>query len=319
MGCMTETRIRIMGSDGHLVVAGDPDLVRRARARLCELEARWSRFVPASEVSRVNQHAGEPVAVSADTRLLFARAVAGWRLTGGGFDPTVLGAMVRNGYDRSFERLAGDRGDARAPTSSLHTGASAIAIDATTVRVPAGVGFDPGGIGKGLAADLVVAELIDAGATGACVNVGGDLRAAGRPPTGTGWNVAIEHHLAAAPIAVLGIREGAVATSTTLRRQWTVGGERRHHLVDPWTGAPSTSDLALVTVVAAEAWQAEVLAKAELLRGSARLFDLVGGTGAEALAVTDDGRVLASPGFARFTGATPIPDRIDLPHLAATA
>jgi len=311
-GAVRETRVRVMGSEAHLVVAGDPALLHRARRRLEALEARWSRFVATSEVSRVNRHAGTPVAVSADTRLLFTRAIDAWRLTGGGFDPTVLGAMLRIGYDRSFDELARDDITAPPRASALRTGAAGIDVGATTVCIPRGVGFDPGGIGKGLAADLVVAEAIAAGATGVCVNVGGDLRVAGRPPTGTGWTVAVEHPHAAAPLAVLGIGEGAVATSTTLRRRWLIGGEPRHHLVDPWTGEPSTSDLTLVTVVAADAWQAEVLAKAELLRGSARLFDLVGGTGAEALAVTDDGRVIASPGFACFTGAVPIANRLDL-------
>jgi thiamine biosynthesis lipoprotein len=300
-----------MGSTGHLVVNGDATLLHRARRRLDELEARWSRFVATSEVSRVNRHAGERVAVGTDTRLLFTRAVDGWRLTGGGFDPTVLGAMLRNGYDRSFDDIGADR-VAPAKPSVLRTGAAHIEVDATTVSIPAGVGFDPGGIGKGLAADLVVDEMITAGAAGACVNVGGDLRVAGQPPTGTGWTVAIEHPLAAAPIARLGISDGAVATTTTLRRRWTLDGEPRHHLVDPWTGAPSTSDLALVTVVASDGWKAEVLAKAELLRGSERLFDLVGGTGAEALAVTNDGRVLASRGFARFTDGAAIADRVEL-------
>lgn len=296
--------MRIMGSDGHLVVNGDAELLHRARRRLDELEARWSRFIPTSEVSRVNRHAGTPVAVSADTRALFTRAVEGWRLTGGGFDPTVLGAMLRNGYDRSFDDLARDLVGGRARPSALRTGAAGIDIGPTTVCIPAGVGFDPGGIGKGLAADLVVAETIAAGATGACVNVGGDLRVAGQPPTGSGWTVAVEHPRLAEPVALLGIGDGAVATSTTARRRWNVDGEVRHHLVDPWTGEPSSSDLELVTVVAADAWKAEVLAKAELLRGSARLFDLVGGTGAEALAVTDNGRLIRSRGFARFTGAT---------------
>ena len=58
-----------------------------------------------------------------------------------------------------------------------------------------------------------------------------------------------------------------MATSTTLRRRWVVGGVERHHLIDPRTGTPSTSDLALVAVVAGSAWMAEVLAKGVLLRG----------------------------------------------------
>jgi thiamine biosynthesis lipoprotein len=87
-----------------------------------------------------------------------------------------------------------------------------------------------------------------------------------------------------------------------LRRRWTIDGVERHHLVDPRTGAPSTSDLVHVTVVAARAWVAEVLAKAVLLRGSPHHFDLLGGTGAEALAVDRNGVTTVSQGFGAFTG-----------------
>ena len=95
--------------------------------------------------------------------------------------------------------------------------------------------------------------------------------------------------------------DGAVATSTTLKRRWQGDdGTVRHHLIDPATGLPSDSDVDLVTVVAAGAWAAEVLAKAVLLRGSAHPFDLIGGTGAAALIVGDDGRIQQSDQFDRF-------------------
>ena len=59
-----------------------------------------------------------------------------------------------------------------------------------------------------------------AGADGACVNLGGDLRVTGRDPADDAWTVAVEHPVAAAPLAHVGLRDGAVATSTTLRRRW---------------------------------------------------------------------------------------------------
>jgi thiamine biosynthesis lipoprotein len=48
-----------------------------------------------------------------------------------------------------------------------------VRVDRTTRRVglPSGCGFDPGGIGKGLAADLVAFDLRRGGADGGCVNV----------------------------------------------------------------------------------------------------------------------------------------------------
>jgi thiamine biosynthesis lipoprotein len=109
----------------------------------------------------------------------------------------------------------------------------------------------------------------------------------------------------------VGVAEGGVATSTTLRRSWRVDGEKRHHLIDPVTGAPSTSDLTAATVIAGEAWQAEVLAKAVLLRGSQHPFDLIEGSGAVALIVDDLGRVRVSDGFAAFHRGRVLVDQVE--------
>jgi len=305
---MTELAFRAMGSDAHVIVVGGPtDGANRARARIDQLEQRWSRFIADSEVSALNQHAGQFVPVSDDTRLLVDRAIEAWRISGGSFDPTVLGAMIRAGYDRSFDKLGETPS---AGVSALLLGCTDIEISHDSVRLPAGTGFDPGGIAKGLAADLVADEVIDTGADGVCINLGGDLRLRGRSPEGEGWTVDIEHPSSSAPIARIGVREGAVATSTTLRRQWRVDGAPQHHLIDPATGLPSDSDLTLACVITAHGWAAEVLAKAVLLRGSAHPFDLLGGTGAQAVVVDRDGRIDATDGFAAYLGGATLPERL---------
>jgi thiamine biosynthesis lipoprotein len=122
--------------------------------------------------------------------------------------------------------------------------------------------------------------------------------------------VAVEHPWSDRPLALLGLADGAVATSTTLRRRWRTGGEVRHHIIDPQTGRPSDTDIGLATVVAADGWMAEVLAKAVLLAGSAHPFDIVGGTGADALAVDDHGRVVGTAGLAAFLGPASLPTRV---------
>jgi len=297
-----------MGSDVHLVVVGgSADLIAQAVARVADLERRWSRFVPDSEVSELNRRAGHAVEVSRDTVVLIERARDAWRLSGGAFDPTVLGAVIRAGYDRSFEQL----GPAPAPGHSLlGIGVTDIVVEGGAVTLPAGTGFDPGGIGKGLAADLLCEEMIAAGADGVCANMGGDVRVGGLGPDGGAWTVAVEHPSVDAPVVLLGLVDGAVATSTTLKRRWEVDGQPRHHLIDPQTGQPSDTDVGLATVVAAHAWIAEVLAKAVLLAGAAHPFDIIGGTAAQALIVDDTGRVVASPGLAAYTGDAVLPERL---------
>jgi thiamine biosynthesis lipoprotein len=302
-----ELRFRAMGTDCHLIVTGERSLADAARARIDQLEQRWSRFIDNSEVSRLNREAGTPVRVSPDTAELVMRAVEAWRLSGGAFDPTVLGAVLRAGYTRSFDQL----GPAPAPGCSLlGVGAADIVVDGDLVRLPTGTGFDPGGIGKGLAADIVANEALAAGADGVCVNMGGDVRVLGTAPGGGTWTVAIEHPWQARPLVLVGLAEGAVATSTTLVRRWVSGGAPRHHLIDPQTGLPSDTDLNTAAVIAGQAWEAEVLAKAVLLRGSAYPFDILGGTGAAGVAVDDRGTVCTSALFPSYTRAAVVPARV---------
>jgi hypothetical protein len=102
-----ERIVEVMGTTAHVIITdGPPGLADRAAARLEELEARWSRFRPDSEISRLNEMAEVPVIVSPETYHLVERALEGWRLTAGRFDPTLLRELRAAGYDRSFELIA---------------------------------------------------------------------------------------------------------------------------------------------------------------------------------------------------------------------
>jgi thiamine biosynthesis lipoprotein len=169
-----------------------------------------------------------------------------------------------------------------------------------TVRLPDGAAIDPGGIGKGLAADIVVEMMLDAGAGGVCVNVGGDLRVAGRPPTPAGWTVGVDDPFGGPPLTTLALQDGAIATSSRLGRTWMRSGVLRHHLLEPATGQPASTRLAAVTVVAGRGWWAEVLAKATFLAGLSGGVDLLQQAGATGLLLDDDGRLFAAPGMEAF-------------------
>jgi thiamine biosynthesis lipoprotein len=297
---MRADAFRAMGSDAHVaVVGGPPNLVARARARVEELEALWSRFVPTSEVSRLNGAAGtSPLLVSPETFELIKRGVEAWRMTRGRFDPTVLGDVLRAGYTTSFDQLPAVVPGA---VSRLGRGCAGIELDPDlcAVRLPAGVGFDPGGIGKGLAADLVVDELLAAGAEGACVNLGGDVRVSGTPPEDS-WAIAIEHPWDPAPTAVVHLHDGGVATSSRLHRRWQTDRGAAHHLIDPRRGTPAAVTVSTVTALGATGWQAEVLAKAAFLAGVGAGLELLEHLGAAGLLVDEDGAVLTTRSLARF-------------------
>lgn len=81
-------------------------MLDRGRQHVALLEDLWSRFIPTSEISRLNRARGRAVRVAPETRLLVRRAVEAWQSTSGRFDPTVYEALVAAGYDRTFDRIA---------------------------------------------------------------------------------------------------------------------------------------------------------------------------------------------------------------------
>lgn len=290
-----------MGTRADLVVVGGPaGLGDELRARLVELEGLWTRFRPDSDVSRLNAARGRPTAVHPDTLDVVERAAYAWRRTGGRFDPTVLPALLAAGYDRTFREIRDVGGPGR-PAPAPGCVGVAVDRDRGEVWLPPQVQLDLGGIGKGYAADLLVDEALAAGAAGCCVGIGGDVRVAGTGPDGETWVVGVEDPFAPpALVAMLGLDDGAVATSTRVRRAWTRAGERQHHLIDPASGAAAWTGLAAVTVVAGEAWWAEVVAKAAYLAGPAGAGGVLTAAEVTGLLVHDTGEVVTADGLGVF-------------------
>lgn len=225
-----------------------PDLLAVARLRIEALEAAWSLYLQESELSRLSL--GEAVLISEPTRLLLKHMLAAWRLTGGSFNPV---------------RRAG-------PSPDLDEVLAGVFSDEALLRVPSGVVLDPASLGKGLAADIVAAEMRSLGARDCAVSVGGDVAFHGRPR----------------PLAVLSPDGSFLATVSTEHGGFATSASSCHgvaQVVDPKSGAPACSRFAQVTVASSTAAWSEVLATSSLVEGG---FGLVDRLGVGALAVCVD-------------------------------
>ncbi|MCP5028127.1 MAG: FAD:protein FMN transferase [Actinomycetia bacterium] len=274
-----ELRGRAMASEVLIrIEGGGAGLAERAFANLEALETRWTRFRPQSEISRLNSARGAPVEVSPETATLVATMITAHRLTGGRFDPSQLPALLRAGYRASIH-------DAQLvtelPPGCPSHDVQGIRFDrpSGTIQLPVGLALDPGGLGKGLAADLLAGRLVAEGATAALVSVGGDLALAGQPIGGT-WPIGIEHGHDSGldsprQAVILTVDRGGVATSSTRSRRWFNERGEHHHTIDPETERPAVTDLVSSTVVAGSAWWAEVLATASLTAGSDQGWQLL--------------------------------------------
>jgi len=297
MSC--EATVLAYGDDGSALGGLTEAAIRR---RLHQLEARWSRFVPTTELSRLNARQGEAVRVSPDTVRLVTALVQGWYLTDEAFDPTLLGALVELGYAYSRDDLW--RRTSLVPTTDRRGRPDAVLIDPVhgVVQLPAGTALDPGGLGKGLAADIVVDELLADGATGALVEIGGDLRVGGEPPD-RGWTIAVDTARPSGP-ALVSVPAGGVATSTSRLRTWTVDGEHRHHLIDPATLRPSTGDAVSCTVLAGTAAWADAFTKVAFARPAPEAIAIYETHRLAASITTASGRRLTTPNWEAYAMVT---------------
>ncbi len=218
------------------------------------------------------------------------------RITAGRFDPTIIAALEAAGYDRTFELVAPDTG--REPALAAVPGFGTVEIDDvhSRVRLPIGTRVDLGGLGKGLAADLVARGLVERGARTVLVGMGGDLRARGEPPPAGAWDIPVLDPFDDTRVAFrFPLVEGAIVTSTTRIRSWSRAGRRRHHLVDPATGDSARSGITAVVAAAPDAWWAEGIAKSILVAGPDRGTRLADDAGVSAWVFLDDGRRLGAP------------------------
>lgn len=239
------------------------------RDLLAAVDAACSRFREDSELSRLNRSAGGWVGVSPLLMLALETAIRVCRITEGAVDPSVGNAMRIIGYDRDFADLR-TNGVVRLRMQPA-AGCAAIEVDSATkrARIQRDTQIDLGATAKALAADLAAKVAFGAARSGVLVSLGGDIALAGPPPD-DGWPILVsEDH--AAPLdgagEVIGLRAGAIATSSTTVRRWQQGGQSRHHIVDPKTGAPASGRWRTASVVASSCVDANAAATASIVMG----------------------------------------------------
>jgi thiamine biosynthesis lipoprotein len=282
---LTRHRFRAMGTDIELLVEAD-DAARAlaaAEAEFHRLEALLTRFRPDSELSRLN--ATGSLAAGPDLLRVVELALAARERTGGRFDITIHDALLAAGYDRSFELLSPDD---ESPAGPVPSSRGRVEIADSVISLRGGARIDLGGCGKGYACERAAEILATAGPC--LVNAGGDIA------TRDGvWTVAVE--TPDDPLALELSGSCALATSGRDSRRWRRAGRELHHIIDPATGEPSASDLLRVTIVARDAVDAEVTAKALFLAGSEAARREADELAIPAVLVTAAGRTMLAGGL----------------------
>jgi thiamine biosynthesis lipoprotein len=260
-----------MGSDILAVVDTEsrPALLEKVPEWFEEWEQALSRFRYDSELTQLNQTCEKDVHVSKTLWDVYRAAQEAERMTDGLVTPTLLEALTQAGYDRPFDELPLQTKPKPDPVQSTSPLLTEISVNENkrTMRLPAGVSLDFGGVAKGWASDQAMKRLQIEGP--ALIDAGGDIAVSGEMSNGDPWPIGIADPFhPEEEIETLFLATGGVATSGKDRRRWKKGDTLQHHIIDPSTKKPADTDLLTVTVIGPDVLKAEAAAKAAFILGS---------------------------------------------------
>jgi thiamine biosynthesis lipoprotein len=231
-------------------------------------EARYSRFIPDSLISRINAAAGEHwVEIDRETEALLQLCQDMHFLTRGVFDPTATPLLRLWNWKAQPPVLPA----AAAVKDALElVGLRKVERRPGAVFLPrAGMSLDLGGIGKEYAVDRVLTLALERGVTNLLVDLGQDIRVHGEPPEKGAWHIGLEDPLRPGQCWTgVAVNNHAVATSGDYVRNFTIGGRRYGHIMDPRDGYPVNNGCLAVSVIAPYCTLAGILSTTAFVLGA---------------------------------------------------
>ena len=252
----------------------DSELLTEALDLCAAYEAQFSRTVPGSDVWRINNAGGRPVAVGPDTLELIGIGLEYCALSGGLFDITI--GRLSSLWDFGGNPAVPSPSDIESALKTIDYRQITITEGTVQLGNPEAM-LDLGGIAKGYIAEKLAGFLKEKGVKGAIIDLGGNLVAVGAKPDGSPWNIGVEKPFGRSgeTIGVISTGQASIVTSGTYERQFTENGKLYHHILDPTTGMPAESGITSATVVTESSAVGDAFSTIPVLVGREKTMDLI--------------------------------------------
>lgn len=258
---------------------------------LCEnYEQLLSTTIETSEISKINQAAGQPVEISDETADLIQKGIEYSKLSGGKFDITIASASeLWDFHDNGNETIPTEE---QLKEAVSHINYKNIELDHNTVTLKdPEAKIDLGGIAKGYIADKLKEYLQSEGIEHAWLNLGGNVLTLGNKPDGSSFRIGLQKPFSQSGeiLGILPVSDQSVVTSGNYERYFEKDGVIYHHILDPSTGYPIQNNLYQVTVISDQSVDGDALSTTCYALGLEVGMKLIQSLdGVEAIFVTDD-------------------------------
>ena len=256
MGCPCELRLFVPETlDRQKVIAS-------CVAEASRFEKKYSRYRPSSLVNRINVAAGiETVDIDPETSAILQYSKVCFEQSNGFFDITA--GCLSSVWRHDMKRLPSDEVLNQVLTK---VGFDRLILTNDSIFLPvAGMEIDLGGVVKEYAADAIAVLAKSMGVEHGLINLGGDVRVIGAQLDGSPWIIGVTNPFGdGEPIASIEIKAGALATSGSYERFFSIEGKNYSHLINPLTGWP-VEGLVSASVIAEQAVVAGSISSIALL------------------------------------------------------
>ena len=229
------------------------ELASRVESELAEyhrLYDIYNEYASTVNLATLNKNAGNgPQTVDGKIikMLLFSKEMHA--LTDGRVN-IAMGAVTKIWHDFRTEGTAVPPMDIL-QAAAKHTDINDLVIDEEnhTVELKDGkMRLDVGAIAKGYAVEMISSSLSEDGYDGYVLDVGGNIRAIGQKPSGSGWTCGVKNPSAASVqpyVYKTELKNAAMSTSGVYERFYTVDGVNYHHIINGDTLMPENNYLSV--------------------------------------------------------------------------
>ena len=259
-------------------------------ALLGEIDAALSKTKESSDVSRINRERAAG-ALSHHTEQVLTVAMEVMKKSDGAYLPT-LGQVTAMWEAAGQSDTLPNASDLEAALADARLGFSF--ENGVCALLGESALLDLGGIGKGYAADCVLAYLREQRVRGALLSFGSSVATIGEKGDGSAFRIALRHPRKNASVGVLTDPVGVLSVSGDYERYVTVNGARYHHILNPATGYPTDSGLASVAVLCESGAYSDAISTACMVLGKTDAIALCERLSAAAVLISTDGDIITT-------------------------
>lgn len=245
--------------------------IEECKSEITRLENMLSATIENTDVYNINHSNGEAVSVSSETAEILKKSIKLSQSCGGAFDISIYPLVKLWGFDTKDYRVPSD---IEIADTLKFVDFSEIEIsDDNTVSIKDGMSIDLGAVAKGYIGERLYYIMKEKKISRGIINLGGMVITCNNDSACEDFTIGVEYPGTGEVFATFSSDEKFTVTSGAYQRYFEENGERYHHIISPFNGKPSDSDISSVTLITDSGVSGDALSTAFFVLGVDKTLD----------------------------------------------